>query len=214
MCGSGTHRSNARYLGASVGGTLLVLTILHATLWSSSQLGVVTSVFGAGQLSGIAGFAFRRRSLCQLRAHDDPPAGGFLILYLVVSVTSTVALGMFVFLAAFWLLLKSTVRHDSDPSTYYFLSAIFALFACQMMGTIAAARSLCCPGRDRAGALAAREAAQYGGERDLIEAAQRTPVTHVFESVGVRVTVEAVPIVAPVGVKLEVGEEREGAQQP
>ena len=159
-CSGHPHRSNVRYLTAAVAGTLLV----YAARWVAADeddqhlrwrcpVPMSAALFTIGQLGGVAAVAFKDGP-CSLRGRDEPPAAVPLRLYMCVSVTSSVMLG-FVLLWAGGIFpqprcLSGSAAclqlRDNLEQTGWITAALCGLAACQLMGAVAAGRSLCCPG--------------------------------------------------------------------
>jgi hypothetical protein len=159
-CSGHPHRVNVRYLAAAVAGTLLV----YAARWVAADeddqhlrwrcpVPMSAALFTIGQLGGVAAVAFKDGP-CSLRGRDEPPAAVPLRLYMCVSVTSSVMLG-FVLLWAGGIFpqprcLSGSAAclqlRDNLEQTGWITAALCGLAACQLMGAVAAGRSLCCPG--------------------------------------------------------------------
>lgn len=162
-CSGHTHRSNARYLAASVAGTLLIYTARWITADKHDQhlrwrcpVPLSAALFAGGQLSGVVAFAFKELRSLSRRGRDEPPVAGPLALYLFVSATSAVMLGFVLSWAAG---LSSPPRclsgsaaclrlRENLEQTGWITVALLGLVGCQLVGAVAAARSLCCPGVD------------------------------------------------------------------
>ena len=204
-CHGHTHRYNARYLAASVVGTLVIYAVRWVAADEHDQhlrwrcpVPLSAVIFAGGQLSGVAAVALTDGSLT-LRAQDEPPARCPLQFYVFVSITSAVML-CFVLLWTAGIYSKPRCLSGSEAclrlranleQTGWITAALVSLWVCQLVGAVAASRSLCCP------PAAAQAALATSSEVIAIDAALHMrpviPARPVFEAHEGVVTCQPVP---------------------
>lgn len=169
MCTSqATHRANARLLAVAVAGTAVVYAARYAAAsegetennqhlqWRCPMGTVVAVIFASGQLSGATAIVLKDADESfSLRRRDEPPASCPLLLYMGVSVISTTILTFVVL----WLLEAYTrprclggsasclrLLANLEQTQGWTTVGMVALLGCQLMGAVAAGRSLACCG--------------------------------------------------------------------